>query len=70
ISIEEAYSILELNTNATLNEVKKQYRVLAKKYHPDILNANNVSKEELEKGVQKFQKINEAYEKIKKHLEQ
>ncbi|MBK1971154.1 molecular chaperone DjiA [Campylobacter sp. TTU_617] len=70
MSIEEAYNVLELNSSATLNEVKKQYRNLAKKYHPDILNANNVSKEELEKGVQKFQKINEAYEKIKKYLEQ
>ncbi|MEE6575293.1 penicillin-binding transpeptidase domain-containing protein, partial [Campylobacter coli] len=30
---------------------------------------SNVSEEELKKGVEKFQKINEAYEKIKKHLE-
>lgn len=68
LSLEEAYKILELNQNADLNLVKKQYRNLAKKYHPDILNANNVSKEELEQGVKKFQKINEAYELIKKHL--
>ncbi|MCH5336399.1 MAG: TerB family tellurite resistance protein [Campylobacter sp.] len=68
LSLDEAYKILELNQNADLNLVKKQYRALAKKYHPDILNANNVSKEELEQGVQKFQKINEAYELIKKHL--
>ncbi|PCM56763.1 molecular chaperone DjlA, partial [Campylobacter sp. BCW_8712] len=54
---------------ADLNAVKKQYRNLAKKYHPDILNANNVSEEELKIGVEKFQKINEAYEKVKKHLE-
>ncbi|MBX1885833.1 TerB family tellurite resistance protein [Campylobacter peloridis] len=69
MSLEQAFSILELNNQANLNEVKKQYRALAKKYHPDILNANNVSEEELKKGVEKFQKINEAYEKIKKHLE-
>lgn len=69
LSLDEAYSVLELSKNADLNAVKKQYRALAKKYHPDILNANNVSEEELKIGVAKFQKINEAYEKIKKHLE-
>ncbi len=68
-SLSEAYEILELEKGASLELVKKQYRALAKKYHPDILNANNVSKEELEQGVKRFQKINEAYELIKKHLE-
>lgn len=69
LSLDEAYSVLELSNDANLSTVKKQYRILAKKYHPDILNANNVSEEELKMGVAKFQKINEAYEKIKKHLE-
>ncbi|MEB2812565.1 molecular chaperone DjiA [Campylobacter upsaliensis] len=64
----EAYALLELKTGASLSEVKKQYRALAKKYHPDILNANNVSEEELKKGVEQFQKINEAYEFLKKKL--
>ena len=64
----EAYALLELKTGASLSEVKKQYRTLAKKYHPDILNANNVSEEELKKGVEQFQKINEAYEFLKKKL--
>ncbi|MBS4275728.1 DnaJ-like membrane chaperone protein [Campylobacter vulpis] len=64
----EAYALLELNTGASLSEVKKQYRTLAKKYHPDILNANNVSEEELKRGVEQFQKINEAYEFLKKKL--
>ena len=64
----EAYTLLELNAGASLSEVKKQYRTLAKKYHPDILNANNVSEEELKKGVEQFQKINEAYEFLKKKL--
>ncbi|MBZ7935729.1 DnaJ family molecular chaperone [Campylobacter sp. B0100352/1] len=69
ISLDEAFEILELPKNADISAVKKQYRNLAKKYHPDILNANNVSEEEIKKGVEKFQKINEAYEKIKKYLE-
>jgi len=69
MTLQKAYEILDLNTNATLSEVKKKYRELAKKYHPDVLNANNLNKEELEQGVSKFHQINEAYEFIKKNLE-
>lgn len=69
MNLHDAYKILELDEKATLTDLKKQYRALAKKYHPDILNANKVSEEELKRGVEKFQKINEAYELIKKYLE-
>ena len=69
MDINQAYEILSLNQNANIQDVKKRYRELAKKYHPDVLNANNVSKEELEQGARNFQKVNEAYELIKKHLE-
>ncbi len=34
--IVEAYKVLELPSSATLEEVKKAYRKLAKKYHPDM----------------------------------
>ncbi|AJC87453.1 molecular chaperone DjiA [Campylobacter insulaenigrae] len=69
MNLEEAFNTLDLPNTADLNMVKKQYRILAKKYHPDILNANNVSENELKLGIAKFQKINEAYEKIKKYLD-
>lgn len=49
------YNVLGLNKNATTDEVKKAYRKLARKHHPD-LNPNN---KEAEK---KFQEINEANE--------
>ena len=69
LNLDEAYNILELEKGADLPELKKRYRELAKRYHPDILNANNVGEKELKEGARKFQQINEAYELIKRHLE-
>lgn len=68
MDLNEAYRLLGLKKGASLSEVKKAYRALAKKYHPDILNANNVSENELKKGAEKFTQINEAYELIKRDL--
>ena len=52
------YEVLGVNKNATDDELKKAYRKLAKKYHPDA-NLNN--KEEAEA---KFKEVNEAYENL------
>ncbi len=53
--MKEYYDILELNEDSDKKEIKKAYRKLSKKYHPD-LNPNNKEAEE------KFKKIVEAYE--------
>ena len=50
------YEVLGVDRNATDEELKKAFRKLAKKYHPD---ANPDNKEEAEK---KFKEVNEAYE--------
>ena len=52
------YEVLGVNKNATDEELKKAYRKLAKKYHPD---ANPDNKKEAEA---KFKEINEAYETL------
>src|ERR1700712_44248 len=49
------YSTLGVGKNATEDEIKKAYRKLARKYHPDL----NPSDKEAHK---KFQQINEANE--------
>ena len=50
------YEVLGVGKNATDEELKKAFRKLAKKYHPD---ANPDNKEEAEKN---FKEVNEAYE--------
>tara|TARA_B110000305_G_C19339836_1_gene588536 strand:- start:105 stop:614 length:510 start_codon:yes stop_codon:yes gene_type:complete len=50
------YRILELENNASNDDIKKAYRKLAIKYHPD---KNPENKEEAE---EKFKKISQAYE--------
>ncbi len=59
-----AYKILEIAPEATDDEVKRAYRDMAKKYHPDKVSYLG---EDFQKAAkEKFQKVNEAYEEIKK----
>lgn len=63
-SADNAYKILEIEKTASDEDVKKAYRRMAKKYHPDKLQHMD---EAYQKGAQeKFTKVQEAYERIQK----
>ena len=62
--VDSAYKILEIDRNATDDEVKKAYRKMAVKYHPDKV--SHLGEDFQKKAKEKFQKVNDAYEKIKK----
>ena len=63
-SADNAYKILEISPSVTDVEVKKAYRTMAKKYHPDKLQTDDAA---LKKGAQeKFQQVQAAYEAIQK----
>jgi DnaJ like chaperone protein len=59
-----AYKILEVDPSAPNEEIKKAYRKMANKYHPDKV--SHLGEDFQQAANQKFQKGNEAYEKIKK----
>ncbi len=63
-NLEGDYEVLGIDKTATDDEVKKAYRQMAVRYHPDKVASLG---EEYQKGAkEKFQKIQEAYDNIKK----
>ncbi len=56
----DPYQILGISRGATEEEVKKAYRALSRKYHPDA-NVNNPNKEAAEA---KFKEVQQAYQQI------
>lgn len=58
------YKILEIDKNVSDEEVKKAYRRMAVKYHPDKV--SHLGEEFQKSAKEKFQKVQEAYENVKK----
>ncbi len=61
---DSAYKILEVSPEATDEEIKKAYKKMAIKYHPDKV--SYLGEHARKSSEEKFKKLNEAYEKIKK----
>ena len=57
----DAFEVLGLSKNASLDEIKARYKELVRQYHPDILMGRGESKEVIERSTKKLQEINEAY---------
>jgi molecular chaperone DnaJ len=58
----DPYQVLGISRNASDEEIKKAYRALSRKYHPDA-NVNNPNKAQAE---EKFKEVQQAYDQIMK----
>ena len=56
----DPYTVLGVSQSATEEEIKKAYRSLSRRYHPDA-NVNNPHKEQAE---EKFKEIQQAYQQM------
>ena len=59
-----AYEVLEITPNASNDDVKKAYRRMAMRFHPDKV--ATMGEDIKQSATEKFRKINEAYETVKK----
>jgi len=55
VQFEDYYKVLGVSRDASQDDIRKAFRKLARKYHPDV-------SEEKDAGEEKFKQINEAYE--------
>ncbi|MCV6608434.1 MAG: DnaJ domain-containing protein [Campylobacterales bacterium] len=65
MSLKEAYKILGVNETDSFDTVKKRYRELVRKYHPDIIKSQDKDESYMEEATAKTQEINQAYQVIK-----
>ena len=61
---EAPYRVLEIDRSASGDEIKKAYRKMANKYHPDKV--AHLGKEMQDLAEEKFKAVNDAYQNIKK----
>jgi len=62
----DPYQVLGVSPNASEDDIKKAYRTLSRRYHPDA-NVNNPNKKQAE---EKFKQVQQAYDEIMKRKKQ
>jgi len=62
----DPYQVLGVTRGASDEEIKKAYRTLSRKYHPDA-NVNNPNKDQAE---ERFKQVQQAYDQIMKEKQQ
>ena len=62
--VDSSYKILGVTKSSSASEIKKAYRKLVKKYHPDKL--RNLGPEHVKGAEEKFRQVQKAYEQIQK----
>jgi ankyrin repeat protein len=68
--LERAYLTLRCTKTDSDDHVRNQYRLLAKLYHPDLIQAKELPNEFLVLAGEQFHEINDSYQKIMKSREQ
>ncbi|RUM64878.1 MAG: molecular chaperone DjlA [Sulfurimonas sp.] len=68
-SIDDAYALLGMSRENSMDEIKKAYRKLVRQYHPDIIKAQGADEVYMKEATEKVQAINAAYEQIKKAID-
>ena len=64
-NISDAYKLLGVSESDDMSVIKKAYRKLVRKYHPDIIKSQGKDEAYMQEATAKTQEINQAYEMIK-----
>lgn len=63
--LDEAYAELGVCCSASDSEVRRAYRKLAKKFHPDAVRSQGLSEDAAAKADERMKRINQAWNAIK-----